>query len=173
MMVDVSHKNPGINGNPAPAVIKRPPWIIVIAVMHILLGIGGVPAGIGFIADPSGKNVGVPKSLLDHLPIHDFLIPGLVLLIILGLLPLITAAGLLKKEFLSFLQKLNILKAFGWAYTCSLFVGCFLIGWTSGELILWGINFLSVLYLGWGMITLVLCFIPGVRRYYRSTTNVY
>jgi hypothetical protein len=148
------------------AVDKPPLLIIVLVTLQALLGIGGLYGAFILLSDISGAKMGVPLSLLDGLPVHDFLIPGLVLLVFNGFLPLLTLSGLIKKKSFSFLNKANILGKYYWAYSYAIFNAFFLIGWTAGELILWGVNFLSVLYFVWGIMTLILCLIPKVKKYY-------
>ncbi len=48
-------------------------------------GLGAVYGGIMLISDPSGWKLGLPISLLEDSPFDDFLIPGLLLLIVIGL----------------------------------------------------------------------------------------
>ena len=53
--------------------------------LQLLIGIGAVAAGIGFILKPDGSNLGMPVELLGEAPFEDYLIPGIVLLTINGL----------------------------------------------------------------------------------------
>ncbi|MFS0782570.1 hypothetical protein [Bacillus sp. 1P06AnD] len=47
-------------------------------------GIGAVGAGFGFIADPTGESVGMRIDILPAAIFSDFLIPGIVLMIVIG-----------------------------------------------------------------------------------------
>lgn len=60
-------------------------------ILLIINGLSGLAGGYGLTADPSGKGVQMPIGLLAGSPFHDFLIPGLVLLIFIGLSSLIVA----------------------------------------------------------------------------------
>lgn len=51
-----------------------------------LVGVGATAGGLGAIVDPSGKNMGVSTELLADSPFSNFLIPGIVLFGILGLI---------------------------------------------------------------------------------------
>jgi hypothetical protein len=41
--------------------------------------------GAVFIARPDGSILGIPLSVLEHSPFHDFLVPGIVLFTVIGL----------------------------------------------------------------------------------------
>ncbi|MFD3449364.1 hypothetical protein ACFDTO_32830 [Microbacteriaceae bacterium 4G12] len=51
----------------------------------LLVGIGAVAAGIGFIMKPDGSGVGISLYLLKKSPFDDYLIPGIVLLSVNGI----------------------------------------------------------------------------------------
>ena len=72
--------------------------------------ISAVPAGWALISDPSGSKLGLPKILLNQSPFENFMIPGLFLFFILGLVPLIILYGLITKKELEIL-KYNLLCA--------------------------------------------------------------
>ena len=43
------------------------------------VGIGAIPAGYSFVADPSGSDIGIPESMREMPVFDDFLIPGTIL----------------------------------------------------------------------------------------------
>ena len=49
------------------------------------------------IADPSGSGLQMPLSLLEHSPFKSYLIPGIILLIVNGILSFVTVATILFK----------------------------------------------------------------------------
>ena len=55
----------------------------------LITSISAIYAAIAFISDPSGAALGMTTEELVHSPFHNFLIPGIVLLIINGILPVI------------------------------------------------------------------------------------
>lgn len=59
--------------------------ILSIALL-ILLGIGAVYGGVTLVIDPSGELLGLPLDVLDGTPFGDFMIPGIILLLFIGLL---------------------------------------------------------------------------------------
>lgn len=57
----------------------------------LFTGVNAIVAGILFVIDPSGKKIGMSTSYLLHSPFSSFLIPGITLLVVNGLLNIITA----------------------------------------------------------------------------------
>ena len=106
---------------------------IFLVVLLVFLSLSGL-FGISFLIDPSGELGQVPISLLDNLPIDNFILPGLYLLIVYGIGSAVIVYGLIRK-----LQ---------WAPAAGLLLGLVLVGWVIGQIILWGKPaFLQYLYL--------------------------
>ena len=78
---------------------------------------GAIPAGLGYIMDPSGKGMGTTTAILNNSPFSSFLIPGLFLFIVNGL-------GQATGAFLAF--KRNSLAA-----KFSIALGLVLISWIT------------------------------------------
>ncbi|MEO7530768.1 MAG: hypothetical protein ABIS69_05135, partial [Sediminibacterium sp.] len=57
----------------------------IMLVLLAFLGIGAIGGGIVFMISPDGKMMGIPLSILDQSPFNNFLIPGIILFLILGL----------------------------------------------------------------------------------------
>ncbi len=57
--------------------MKRPLtlWLLIIAL--IFLGVGGLYGGISMLMDPTGSSLEM-TVLLPLLPVHDFVLPGLL-----------------------------------------------------------------------------------------------
>ena len=52
------------------------------------------PGGVSLVAAPDGRIMQMPVSYLDGSPLSDYLIPGLILLLVLGVFPLVVLAEL-------------------------------------------------------------------------------
>jgi len=57
-------------------------------VLLAFLGVSGIAGGVPMIADPGGRPIEMPQSLLQYSPFHSFLFPGIILLAANGLLAL-------------------------------------------------------------------------------------
>ena len=95
----------------------------LLVILLVFLSLSGL-FGIVFLIDPSGELVEMPLSHLDKLPIDNFFLPGLFLLIVYGIGSSIITYGLLRQLF--------------WATVAGLLLGLVLIGWVTGQIILWG-----------------------------------
>ena len=121
---------------------------ILIIILLAFNGIGAVYGGIMLIADPEGWKLGLPKSILQHSPFDDFLIPGIILFLVLGLGSLIVCA----------LVILKVKKNPSWV----ILMGFVLSVWISVQmLMLRDVNFLHVIY---GMIGLTLMIMGILER---------
>ena len=134
---------------------KRPVGIFILATLLILLGLGGIGGGLLLMADPSGDLLGLPLVLLENVSLQTFLLPGMFLLVIMGILPLVAAFGLLRGQ------------KSAWIVTVGLSI--LLILWICFQIILWGAPIMiQIIYLGLGVVMLGLCFIPSIRDYFRG-----
>lgn len=110
------------------------------------------------VSDPSGGSLGFPVSWLNGSPFTDYLIPGLVLLIVLGIVPLIVLYGLWKRQY--------------WGWLGALLVGVALIIWIGVEILIIGYQPqppLQLIYGILGIIIVVLALLPGVRSFYPTS----
>lgn len=87
----------------------------ILYALHLLLGIGAVFGGTALVLDPSGRQLGVPISILETSPFTNFLIPGFILLIVLGIGPLLICYALIKRTDWKVANKLNVFKDTHWS----------------------------------------------------------
>ena len=134
---------------------SRPVSVIILMGLILFQGLSGLAGGIGLVFDPTGQSLSLPVQWLENSPFDDYLIPGLILLIILGIFPIIVFYGLLKK--------LN------WSWFGALIVGAALVIWIGVEIMIIGYKPeppLQLIYAVLGIIILALVFLPSVRKFY-------
>ena len=85
----------------------------ILCVLQVGIGVTAVLGGFGLVSDPSGAEMEIPLTLLENSIFADYLIPGLVLLIVIG-------AG----NVLGGIATLNRHRHFG---TIAIFLGGFLV----------------------------------------------
>lgn len=133
---------------------RKPAAVWALITDLILLGAGGLYGGIFFVLDPSGASMGVPLSLLQGLPLSDFLLPGLFLLAVMGLAPLALVVAVWRRR--------------PWTWPALLGLSAVLLLWLAGEFVLWGylapIQIITSV-LGAGLI--VFSLLPSTRRWLR------
>ncbi len=57
---------------------------ILLSVLQMFVGITAILGGFGLVSDPSGAGMEVPLTLLENSLFTNYLIPGIVLLIVIG-----------------------------------------------------------------------------------------
>jgi hypothetical protein len=116
----------------------------------LFLSISGLAGGIGMIMDPSGGSLSLPDDLLAGLPIDTFILPGLYLVVVYGLLAPIIAYGLWKRA--------------AWAWAAAVVLGIILLGWILGQFILWGSpHIIQAIYFVLSLAMLILSWVPATR----------
>ena len=76
---------------------KRPGTVLALIVLTAVQAAGAIAGGVGLVRDPV-NNIGMPLSMLEGSPFGDYLVPGLVLLIVVGLFPLLPLYGLVRRR---------------------------------------------------------------------------
>ena len=133
----------------------RPGVLRLLIILLVLLGLGGIGGGFVLLADPSGAFMGLPGDLLEGFPVSSFVLPGLFLIVMMGIAPLLIAWGLWKR--------------LTWAWMAAVAQSILLILWICFQIILWKDPIaLQIVYLVWGIFMLGLCFTPGVKSETRS-----
>ena len=147
---------------------KRPFSVWALTFLMLFLGIAAVISGPMFFLAPDGSLIGMSTSLLAGSPFSDYLVPGIILFLFVGIFPLIVGIGLIKTSWKG-LEFLNPRKHHHWAWMFSVVAGLVLLIWIGTETIMLGyISFLQPLMGVWGALILVLTSLPGVRRYYAA-----
>jgi hypothetical protein len=108
-------------------------WLVL---LHALLGISGIAGGIMLILRPDGSLLGMQRGWLDKSLFHDYLIPGILLFALNGMLPLFVLLGLVFKPGWNWANRCNIYKNMHWAWTYSLFTGIIAIMWITAQQIM-------------------------------------
>lgn len=139
----------------------------LLVVLQILLGIGAVFGGGALIIKPDGALMSMPSTILAGSPFKDFLIPGIILFIVLGVWPLITAVALTTRRQWPTADKLNLFADLHWSWAYSLYIGFALIIWITLEtFFIHQVVLIHVIYLFWGLAIQAVTLLPTVQKYY-------
>ncbi len=137
----------------------RPASVYLLLLALAVQGVSGLGGGFGLIADPTGAALGLPAEWLEGSPFPDYLIPGLVLFVILGVLPLVITYALWVGA--------------PWSWAGALIVGMALLGWIGVEILVIGYQPrppLQLIYGLLGLIIVVLTLLPSVRKHFGRAT---
>ncbi|MGE3889423.1 MAG: hypothetical protein AB7H81_23575 [Vicinamibacterales bacterium] len=131
----------------------------VTAVLAALLvqGLSGVAGGLGLVLDPSGASLGIALDWLEGSAFSDYLSPGLVLLLVLGVGPLAALVAVWRRCF--------------WAWRATVAVGVALLVWLAVEILTIGYHPWPPLQLAYGLLALAilaLAGLPSTRQFMRA-----
>lgn len=139
----------------------------LLIILHIFLGIGAVFGGGTLTIAPDGKLLGMPISILDQSPFTNFLIPGIILLLILGVIPLIVAFNLINQKSSKIGDALNFSKGTHWSWSFSIYIGFILIIWLSIQMyMIHDVSVVHLIYLALGLLIQAITILPSVQCYY-------
>jgi len=136
----------------------------------LLLGLGAIAGGGLLIISPSGKLLGgLPLSILDHSPFNDFLIPGIILFLVLGLSPCLLAWALIKKPVNRFAEYFNFFKDMYWGWSYSIYIAFALIIWIQVETIfMQSVGWLQSFYKLYAIPIIIVALLPQIRTFYKK-----
>jgi hypothetical protein len=147
---------------------KRPALATALIGVLIFLGVSGLFGGVAFIAAPDGSILHAPKAWLDNIPFSDFLIPGLLLFFVVGVLPLCVAVALLRRPTWQGLQRVMPFNDQYWAWTATGIAGFGIIIFEIVEAAYIGLgSVLQYLYFFVGVVIVILALSGPVREYYQ------
>jgi hypothetical protein len=129
---------------------RRPALLWVLVGLLVLQGLGGIGGGAALAAKPDGSILKMPLSYLGGSPFADYRIPGVILLCVLGIFPLVVAFGLLRRRH--------------WAWFGAFTVGCGLMIFELVEIGVIGYNVQQPIWGTVGLSIAMLSLAPSVQR---------
>jgi hypothetical protein len=146
---------------------RRPVTVYILVILLFFQAVSALYGSFSLVTDPSGHGLGMSVSHLDGTPFDTYLVPGLVLGILLGLLPLFLIYPLLARPKWDWAAFLNIYKDQYWAWSYSIYTGIMLIIWIYVQIMYIGYG--AELQLGYGalgLIIVIVTILPSNKRYY-------
>jgi hypothetical protein len=143
-------------------------WILFcLACFEVL---SALPYGFALAIDPTGDLVSMPTEMLVGSPFNDFRIPGLILLLVLGLGALLLAYALHRAPAWTLASTLNPFKSRHWVWLATIAYGSALMIWIATEVIMIGFDsWLQPFHFGIGLAFAVLPLTPSMREHFRAT----
>ncbi len=147
---------------------RRPISLWLLVACLLFLALGAFIGGIGFLRDTSGAALGMDLSYIKGSIFPNYLVPGLFLLLVLGIFPLVVVWALLSRPRWKWATDINPVKHIHWAWTAAVLVGVLLILFEIVEAVVLGgfVFFLQQLMFAVGIVIVLAALLPGVRRYY-------
>jgi hypothetical protein len=145
----------------------RPPELYLLLALHLVLGLFACYGGIALIVHPDGSLLRMPLSFLDNAPFADYLIPGIILLLFNGVLPLLVFFSLVTHPTWDFADNLNIYGDKYWAWTYSLYTGIITIIWIIVQQLLTQYFILQPVVATIGLLIIIFTMLPRIKSYYQ------
>ena len=146
----------------------RPFAVYILCLLMFFQAVSGIFGGIALVIRPDGYILHMPVSSLNGSAFHNFLLPGICLLIFLGVAPGLTAWGLFSKPKSRWFGYFNIYTNRHWAWAYSLYIGIMLIFWIDIEVVVIGCGSILQIVFGLiGLITIILALLPRVMKHFK------
>jgi len=111
----------------------------------------------------------MPLSMLEKSPFNSFLLPGIILFSVLGLVPILLIIALLKKPESRLAERINFFKDMHWSWTYSIYVGLILIIWIQLQMVfLDGVHWIHTFYMVFAVIIIFIALLPQLRNIYKK-----
>ena len=136
------------------------------------LGLGGIGGGGVFIISPSGELMGMPLSILKNSPFTNFLLPGIILFSVLGLVPIMLVIALLKKPESKLAERINFFKDMHWSWSFTIYIAFILIFWIQIQMVfLSSVHWLHTFYMFFAVVIIFVSLLSQVRNLYKTNCN--
>lgn len=134
--------------------LRRPPAAYALLGLTLFQGLSGLAGGFGLMVDPTGRSMELPLEWLQGSPFGSYLLPGIVLFSVLGIVPLVVSFGISAGR--------------SWAWLGSILVGVGVLVWLGVEIATVGFQAwppLQLIYALVGIFMIGLSFVPSVRAF--------
>ena len=120
------------------------------------------------LGDTSGALLQMYPAILKDSLFTNFLIPGTVLFLLLGVFPGIAVYGMIRKPNWKWAQALSVYKHLHWGWTFALYTGLMLIIWIDVQIaMIGGGDILQTIYALVGVVITILALVPSVMDRFR------
>jgi len=147
--------------------MKRPLTLWFLVFLLLFLALNGLGGGIVMLMDPSGNLLGVADAL-PSLPVPNFILPGLFLVTVMGIVPLLISYALIARPKWSWVDPLFEWSTYYWAWTATLGLVAILALWLIVEGLMIGMFPITYATAVVGLFLLLLTIWPSVRRFYAN-----
>lgn len=136
------------------------------------LGLGAAFGGAVLALDPSGGILGMPLSILQYSPFSNFLIPGLILLVLFGIGSFVTLWAVWQRPEWSFGSALTHFTGEHWSWSAVFALGLGQVMWIVTQMLMVrGVSWLHVLFGGIGIAIGWVALEPRFRAYLALETS--
>jgi len=146
---------------------RRPLETYLLILLHLLLSISALYGGACLVYSPGGQLLGMDINWLKGSGFSSYFIPGVILFLFNGVLPLLVAVGLLWEPQWQFFNVINIYPNRHWAWAYSVYVGVICISWIVIQQLLTTYFILQPIVAATGLLIIVLTLMPRTMQQYK------
>jgi hypothetical protein len=145
----------------------RPPLSFFLMLLLLaLLGVGALGGGVFLIIDPTGAKMQWSLEALERSPFENYLIPGLLLLVVFGLGSFAVLLALIFRPAWSLAITLTRSTGEHWSWAAAFAIGLGQVIWIVAEVLMVNISsWLQPVCVTIGVLIMLLTLEPGLRRY--------
>lgn len=146
--------------------MRRPFMVWPLTSVLLFLALGGFSGGIPMLSDPINGGYLQFGELLPLLPVPNLILPGLFLLVVMGLFPLVLTYALIARPNWRWVGRVFQWSKHYWAWTATIILVVIIAFWLvyEGWLIGWfGITYVTGIL---GVLILFFVSLPSIRKFY-------
>ena len=147
--------------------MRRPFMLWPLVFFLLFLALGGLYGGLAMLTDPTGNSLQV-ADVLPLLPVPNYILPGIFLLVVMGLFPLLLSYALIARPNWPWVNSLFQWSKHYWAWTATIIFVAIIAIWLAVEGLLIGFFPITVITAVVGLLILLFTLVPGVRKFYAN-----
>lgn len=151
--------------------MRQSVFYYVLLINLFVISISGVTGGLLLIIKTDGSLLGLKSNWLDNSPFENYLLPGILLFLTNGLLPLFTLIGNLFRPEWKWANVINLYKHMHWSWAFSIYSGIVCIIWIIVQQIMTSYFWLQPVILSIGLFIILLSLIPSVMKKYENAAK--
>lgn len=144
--------------------MKRPIEVYVLCLLLLFVSVGALYGGGALVLKPDGSILGM-EPWLSKMPFPNFLLPGIILFLLNGVLPLVVMIGLLYKPSVPLFNTLNLYSDKHWSWAYSLYSGVTILSWIIIQQFLTDFFILQPIIALIGLLVIIITLLPRTIRY--------
>jgi len=149
--------------------MKAPFERFLLVFLLTFVSIGAIYGGGSMLLSPDGSLLGMNVSWLEGSPFSSFIIPGLILFLLIGLLPMMTIFGLISRKNNRLFSFLNLFPQKHWSWTFSLYISIIIMIWISVQQLMTDYYIFQPLIALVGIAILIVTLLPRIQRFYSQS----
>ena len=149
-------------------VARRPVSVWLLSVVLVILALGGLSGAWMFLTHPDGRGIGM-QGALAKLPVSNFVLPGVFLLLVMCFVPTLLVVGLLARPDWRWLDPLSRATGMHWSWVGTVALGVVIVIWLGVQSLYMGFSAAAQYFTAaLGLAIIAFALVPSTRRAMRE-----